>query len=285
MATPFHDDGAVDGAVDEGATRRLARHLVEHGSNGLVVAGSTGESPTLSDEEILRVLRLVREEVGDEILVVCGTGSNDTRHSCELTAAAAQVGADAALVVTPYYNKPNAAGIRTHFEAVAEAVPELPLIVYNIPSRCVVNIPPSLLAELATVDSIVAVKQANNEEIGPIEGLIVLAGNDDVFLRALELGCGGGIQVASHLVGDKMREIWDAMTAGDARRARQINSDLEQVYDALSVTNPVPLKAALSMLGLCEDNLRLPLVSADDEQRAAVRSALEGAGILSGAQR
>lgn len=280
MATPFHDDGAVD----EGAARRLARHLVEHGSNGLVVAATTGESPTLSDEEKLRLLGLVREEVGDEILVVCGTGSNDTRHSCELTAAAAQAGADAALVVTPYYNKPNPAGIRAHFEAVAEAEPDLPLIVYNIPSRCVVNIPPSLLAELATVDSIAAVKQANNEEIGPIDGLVVLAGNDDVFLRALELGCGGGIQVASHLVGDRMREIWDAVRGGERDRAREIDDELKPVYEALSVTNPVPLKAGLSMLGLCSETLRLPLVPADDAQRETVRSALEGAGVLTRAK-
>lgn len=276
MATPF--GGA--GEVDEDAARRLAAHLLEHGSHGLVIAGSTGESATLTDEEKLGLLQAVREEAGDDVLLICGTGSNDTAHSVELTRAAADAGANAALVVTPYYNKPNEAGLRAHFEAVAEAVPELPNILYNIPSRSVINVSRELLADLAaTVPNIVAVKQANNDDIGPIEGMVVLAGNDDVFLRALELGCEGGILVASHIVGDGMREIWDAIEAGDVERAREVDAKIRPVYEAMAVTNPVPLKAALAMLGLCEDTLRLPMVSADADQRAEVRGALESAGI------
>ncbi len=202
------------GGVDVDAARRLAAHLLEHGSHGLVVAGTTGECPTLTDEETVELLRGVRAEVGEAALLVCGTGTNDTRHSRELTKMAAAAGADASLVVAPYYNKPNRAGLRAHFEAVAEAVPELPLVMYNIPSRVVINMPPDLLAELAAVDNIVAVKQANDDELGPIEGLAVLAGNDNIFCRVLEFGGAGGITVASHVAGERMREMWDAARAG-----------------------------------------------------------------------
>jgi len=276
IATPFDEDGGVD----HDATRRLAAHLLEHGSHGLVIAGSTGECPTLTDEEEIELLKTVRAEVGDDVLLVCGTGTNDTRHSCELTRMAADAGADASLVVVPYYNKPNPAGIRAHFEAVAEAVPELPMVMYNIPARVVVNADLQLLAELGRIDNIVAVKQANDEELGPIEGLAVLAGNDNTFLRVLEFGGAGGICVASHIVGERMREMWDAAQAGDLDRAREIDAAITPVYEATSVTtNPIPLKAALEMLGLCADRLRLPLVPADAEQRSAIKAGLDAAGV------
>jgi len=276
LATPF----AESGAVDTDAARRLAAHLLEHGSHGLVVAGTTGECPTLTDEEEIDLLRAVRAEVGDAPLLVCGTGTNDTRHSCELTKMAAEAGADASLVVAPYYNKPNRAGLRAHFEAVAEAVPELPMVMYNIPSRVIVNMPPDLLAELGAIPNVVAVKQANDDELGPIEGLTILAGNDNTFLRVLEFGGAGGITVASHVVGEQMREMWDAAQRGDLDRAREIDSELTPVYEGLSVTtNPIPVKAALEMLGLASGRLRLPLVAADPEQRAAIKTALEGSGL------
>ena len=276
MATPFDESGAVD----HDAARRLAAHLLEHGSHGLVIAGTTGECPTLTDAEEIELLQSVRAEVGDEALLICGTGTNDTRHSCELTKMAAEAGADASLVVIPYYNKPNRAGIRAHFETVAEAVPQLPMVVYNIPARVIVNADPELLAELGRIENIVAVKQANDAELGPIEGLTILAGNDNTFLRVLEFGGGGGICVASHLVGDRMREMWEAAQGGDLERARQIDAEITPVYEATSVTtNPIPLKAALEMLGLAADRLRLPLVSADAEQRAAVKAGLDAAGV------
>lgn len=276
MATPFDERGGVDAD----AARRLAAHLLEHGSHGLVVAATTGECPTLTDEEEILLLRAVRAEVGDDVLLVCGTGTNDTRHSRELTKMAAEAGADASLVVVPYYNKPNRAGLRAHFEAVAEAVPELPLIMYNIPSRVVINMPPDLLGELAQVDNIVGVKQANDDELGPIDGLAVLAGNDNTFLRVLEFGGAGGITVASQVVGDQMREMWDAAERGDLDRARAVDKELTPVYEGLSVTtNPIPVKAALEMLGLASGRLRLPLVAADAEQRAAIKTALEGIGL------
>jgi 4-hydroxy-tetrahydrodipicolinate synthase len=277
MVTPFDDGGRLD---TEGA-RRLARYLAEHGSHGLVIAGTTGESPTLSDDEKMELLGAVRDELGSELTLLCGTGSNDTHHSVELTRRAVDAGADAVLVVTPYYNKPNRAGLRAHFEAVAGAAGDTPIVLYNIPSRCVINLPPDLLAELATIDNVVAVKQANNDELGPIDGLDVLAGNDEIFLRCLELGGTGGILVASHLVGAQMREVYDAATVGELDRARELDSGLRTMYEALTVTsNPTPVKAGLEMLGVIGGRLRLPMVEADEEQRAAVRAALERQGLL-----
>jgi 4-hydroxy-tetrahydrodipicolinate synthase len=277
MATPFDENGAVD----EAAARRLAAHLIEHGSHGVVVAGSTGEAATLDDSEHISLLRAVVEEIGGEATVICGTGTNDTRHSVELTKAAAEAGAHGALIVTPYYNKPTFPGIRRHFEAIAAAVPSLPLIAYNIPSRVVIDVSPAELAELARIDSVVAVKQANNDELEPIEGMALLAGNDDIFLRTLELGGAGGIAVASQVVGEEMREIWDAAQAGDLERAREIDARLRPVYDAMGfVTNPIPVKAALEMTGLIpHGGLRLPLVELEADQRTTLREALDAAGV------
>jgi 4-hydroxy-tetrahydrodipicolinate synthase len=273
MVTPFADDGSVD--LER--ARALATHLVGHGSHGLVVSGTTGESPTLSDDEKIDLLTAVLEEVGDRATIISGTGSNDTHHTVELTRRAAQAGAHGVLVVTPYYNKPNEAGLRAHFAAAAEAAGDTPLVVYNIPSRCVLNLAPEFLAALAAeIPNVLAVKQANNDDLAPIEGMDVLAGNDDVFARCLELGGTGGILVASHVVGDQMREIYDAAIAGDHDRARAIEAELRPVYEALTVTaNPIPVKAALEAQGLIGGGLRLPMVPASDAEREVVRDALE----------
>jgi 4-hydroxy-tetrahydrodipicolinate synthase len=277
MVTPFEESGAVD----EAAARRLASFLVENGSHGVVVAGSTGEAATLDDDEHISLLRAVVEEIGDEATVICGTGTNDTRHSIELTKASAEAGAAAALIVTPYYNKPNPAGVLAHFEAIAGAVPDLPLLAYNIPSRVIVNVSPAELAALAQIDNVVGVKQANNDELELIDGMAVLAGNDDVFLKTLEIGAAGGILVASQLAGPQMREMWDTALAGDIERAREIDVSLRPLFEALSVTiNPIPIKTAMHMAGLIpSDTLRLPMVPADEAQRAVVRTALEGLGL------
>jgi 4-hydroxy-tetrahydrodipicolinate synthase len=281
MVTPF----SADGAVDLDAARGLARRLVEQGSHGLVVAGTTGESPTLSDTEKLKLLEAVKAEVTERATVICGTGSNDTAHTVELTRSACRVGADAVLVVTPYYNKPNRAGLRAHVEAAADAAGSVPLVLYNIPSRCVINLEPAFLAELAAeIENVVAVKQANNDDLAAIEGLDVLAGNDEIFLRTLALGGTGGILVASHLVGAEMRAIYDAHEDGDESRAAEIDAELAPIYDALTVTaNPIPVKAALEMMGVIPGHLRLPMVPADAVQRATVRDALEAKGLLSAA--
>jgi len=276
MVTPFSEDGEVDLP----AARRVARFLTENGSDGLVLAGTTGESPTLDDSEKLALVRAVREEVGPEAQLIAGTGSNDTRHSVELTRAATEAGADAALIVTPYYNKPNPAGIRAHFEACAAAT-DAPVIAYNIPSRCVVNVPPSELERIAAaIPNLIAVKQANDDELGPLEGLEVLAGNDNVFLRCLESGGTGGILVASHIAGPEMRELADAAEQGEHERAARLDAELQPLYEALSVTtNPIPVKTALEMLGVCSARMRLPMVPADDAQRDAIRAALEARGL------
>ena len=278
MVTPFDEGGALD--LD--AARSLASRLVEQGSHGLVVAGTTGESPTLSDREKLDLLRAVKEEVGDRAQIICGTGSNDTHHAVELTRGACRLGADAVLVVTPYYNKPNRAGLRAHFETVAAAAGDTPVALYNIPSRCVVNLSPDFMAELAAeIDNVVAVKQANNDELGPIEGLDVLAGNDEIFLRTLELGGTGGILVASHLVGPEMRSIYEAHEGGDAARAHELDAELHPIYEMLTVTaNPIPVKAALEMMGVIGGAMRLPMVPASSQERSVVRAALERQGLL-----
>jgi 4-hydroxy-tetrahydrodipicolinate synthase len=277
MVTPF----AEDRSVDEATARKLARRLIEHGSHGLVLAGTTGESPTLDDAEKLSLLQTIRDELGPEVLLICGTGSNDTRHSERLSAAAADAGADAVLAVTPYYNKPNRAGIIAHYTAIARAS-GVPVILYNIPSRVVVNVPPDLLAELAQIENVIGVKQANDDELQPIDGLRVLAGNDGTFLRTLEMGGPGGILVASHLVGTEMREIYDAMQAGDNERAHEIEASVRPIFEILSKNNPIPVKAALELLGICSARARLPIVEADDEQRAEVRRVLEAHGPLAG---
>ena len=200
MVTPFRADGEVN---DEAAVA-LGRYLLRHGSDGLVVAGTTGEGATLSDEELTELVRLIAGELGSEGSVVAGAGTNDTRHAVHLTEAVIEAGAQAVLSVTPYYNKPNRRGIVRHFEEVARAAAGTPVILYNIPGRTAVNMGPDLLAELAQIDGIVAVKQANSDELQPIDGLAVLAGNDDILARNLDMGGAGGICVASHVVGPEM---------------------------------------------------------------------------------
>jgi 4-hydroxy-tetrahydrodipicolinate synthase len=277
MVTPF----AEDRSVDEAAARKVARHLIDNGCHGLVLSGTTGESPTLDDEEKLALLRAVRDEVGPDVLIICGTGSNDTRHSERLSAAAADNGADAVLAVTPYYNKPNFTGIKAHYDAVAKAA-GIPVILYNIPSRVVVNLSAEQLAELARIDNVVAVKQANDDELGPVDGLRILAGNDGTFLPTLEMGEAGGILVASHLVAAEMRDIYDAVQAGDLDRAREIDAKLRPIYEMVSHVNPIPVKAALELLGICSSRARLPIVEANEDERDEIRQVLERQGLLAG---
>ncbi len=276
MATAFRPDGELD--ID--STRKLAAYLVENGSHGLVVAGSTGESSTLEDDEKIDLTKAVVEEVGPEVTVIVGSGSNDTRHSVELTKMAAEAGADAALIVTPYYVRPNRAGIRRHFEAVAEGSPGFPIVAYNIPSRTGINMPPEFLAELAQIDEVKAVKQANDDDLGPIEGLDVLAGNDGTFLPTLKFGGAGGILVASHLDNGRMRTIWDLWQEGRHDEAEALDNQLQPLYEAMGVVvNPIPVKAALAARGLLPPTMRLPLVEPTDQERDAVEELLAEAGV------
>jgi 4-hydroxy-tetrahydrodipicolinate synthase len=274
MVTPFRSDGSVD----EEAAVAIGRYLLANGSHGLVVCGTTGEAATMTDEEHLGVVDLIVRELGDEGVVVAGTGSNDTRHAVHLTEQAVEHGVDAVLSVTPYYNKPNRRGILAHFREVARAAGSTPVILYNIPGRTATNMPPDLLAELAQIDGIEAVKQANSDELQLIDGLAVLAGNDDIYARCLDIGGAGGICVASHVVGPEMRRMYDEP---DARA--EIDASLHEIYAAMFVTaSPAPVKAALAMLGHDPGGLRLPLVECDDAEREHVREALARHGLLTG---
>jgi 4-hydroxy-tetrahydrodipicolinate synthase len=271
IVTPFDDDLQVD----EEAFVDLLRHLCTHGSDGVVVCGTTGEAPTLSDEEHLRLIELAVHERPDGATVVAGTGSNDTHHACVMTARATELGADAVLSVTPYYNKPNRRGLRRHFEEVARAT-DRPVILYNIPGRTALDMPNDVLAELAQIERVDYVKQANNENLAPVDGLGIYAGNDDILARTLDIGGVGGICVASHIVGEEMRRMVDEPD----ERAR-IDGSLRGVYEAMAVTtNPIPVKAALNLLGHRVGGLRLPLVEADEHEQAAIRGALERHGLL-----
>ena len=284
VVTPFRADGAIDTA----AFRRLCAHVVDTGSDGVVVAGTTGEAPTLTDEERLALFASAVEAVGDRATVVAGTGTYSTAHSVHLTGQAHELGVDAVLVVTPYYNKPPARGIVEHFRAIAAAT-DRPVIVYNIPQRVVVNIEPETLAELAEIPNVVAVKQATTDldqarRILAETDLALYAGNDDLLMPFLELGAAGGILVYTHLVGPRVRELVRRFREGDVEGARAIDAELRPVIDALAVTtNPIPVKAALAMVGHDAGGLRLPLVEATDDERAAIRDVLERAGVLAGA--
>ena len=280
IVTPFRDDGAID--FD--AFQKLAHHLVTNGSDGIVVAGTTGESPTLSDSERLDLFRSALEAVGEEASVVAGTGTYSTAHSVHLTEQAHELGADGFLVVTPYYNKPPQRGIVAHFEAIA-AASDLPIVVYNIPSRVVVNIEPETITRLAEIETVRAVKQANDDLAQARHivdtGLDLYAGDDNLVQPFLELGGVGGICVHTHVVGQQVADQVQAALAGDLERARDLDDSLAPAYDLLKVqTNPIAIKAALRLLGHAVGGHRLPLVDPDENEVAQVRGCLERLGLL-----
>jgi 4-hydroxy-tetrahydrodipicolinate synthase len=271
MVTPFD----AQGRVDEAAAVNLMHHLADHGSDGLVVCGTTGEATTLTDDEHVRMIELAVQEMGERMSIVAGAGSNDTRHAVHLTERCTEAGAHAILSVTPYYNKPNRRGIVRHYEEVARAT-DKPIPLSHIPGRTGTNMPPDLLAELAQIEHVEGVKQANDDELQPIDGLAVYAGNDGTLARALDLGEPGGVLVASHIVGDEMRRMVD-----EPENRAEIDASLRDVYDTLFLTaNPICTKAALNMLGVRVGGLRLPLVEASDDEAAAVRAMLERHGLL-----
>ena len=282
MVTPF----AADGSLNLDSARRLAHHLVDTGSDGIVVCGTTGEGPTVTDREKLDLFEAVVTEVGASATVIANTGTYDTHHSVALTRSALATGVDGFLVVTPYYSKPPRPGIVAHFQAIAEAADGRPVIVYNIPQRVVVNLEPDVLAELGEIPNVVAVKQATADldqarRVVEDTGLVLYAGNDDLVMPFLELGGAGGICVASHVAGRQYRHMIDLAQQGDVAGARAIDESLRGLLAALAVTtNPIPVKAALNLLGHDVGGLRLPLVQADAAQTQAVAQALEASGIL-----
>jgi 4-hydroxy-tetrahydrodipicolinate synthase len=271
MVTPFD----ADGRVDEEAAVRLMHHLVEHGSDGLVVCGTTGEASTLADEEHLGMIRLAVEEMRGRCTIVAGVGSNDTRHAVELTERATALHPDALLSVNPYYNRPSRRGIVRHYEEVTRAT-NLPILLYNIPQRTAADLPNELLAELAQLDNIVGVKQANPANLAKIDGLRIYAGNDDMLADVLDLGEAGGVLVASHVVGEEMRRMVD-----EPERRREIDASLKDVYRDLSIAPMAcTVKAALNLLGISVGGPRLPYVELDEQETAIVREMLERHGML-----
>jgi 4-hydroxy-tetrahydrodipicolinate synthase len=280
IATPFRSDGSV--ALDR--FRDLASFLVDNGSDGLVVCGTTGESPTLSDEEKFALWETAVDLLGGRATVVAGTGTYDTAHSIRLTKKATEIGVDALLVVTPYYNKPPQRGIVEHFKAIA-AESDLPIVVYNIPSRVVVNIEPETIEQLAEIPTVRAVKQAHDDldEAAHIPGfgLDLYAGDDYLIYPFLELGGVGGVCVHTHVAGPQVKEMVATYRSGDAARAKEIDEALRPVYELLKVVgNPIAIKAALNLLGHEVGGLRLPLVEATEEETERVRSCLERLGAL-----
>lgn len=271
IVTPFDENLEVD----EEAFVSLIQHLAANGSDGIVVCGTTGESPTLVTEETLRLFELAVAERPEGMAVIAGCGSNDTRHAVHLTEAATERGVDGILSVTPYYNKPNRAGLKRHFEEVARAT-DKPVVLYNIPSRAALDMPNDLLAELAQIERIDYVKQANEENLAKVDGLRVFAGDDSMLADVLDLDEAGGILVASHIVGPEMRRMVD-----EPDRRRAIHDSLSEVFAAMFCTaSPAPVKAALAMIGVPVGGVRLPLVEVDEEQAAIVRGALERHGLL-----
>jgi 4-hydroxy-tetrahydrodipicolinate synthase len=285
IVTPFQEDGSVD--LDR--FRELCLHLVGNGSDGLVVAGTTGESPTLSDEERFSLFETAMDAVGGRATVIAGTGTYSTAHSVHLTERAHELGVDGYLVVTPYYNKPPPRGTIEHFRAIAE-VSDRPIVVYNIPQRVVVNLEPETIIQLAEIPSVAAVKQAT-EDLGQARrivaetGLDLYAGNDDLVYPFLEVGGVGGVCVHTHLVGTRVKEMIRRFREGDQHGAKEIDEELKPLVGALAVTtNPIPVKAALNLIGHDVGGLRLPLVEATEEEAEVVRGALERAGLLAPAR-
>jgi 4-hydroxy-tetrahydrodipicolinate synthase len=278
--TPFD----AEGKVDYDRYGELCRYLIENGSDGVVVSGTTGEAPTLSDDERLGLLQAALDAVGDRATVIAGTGTYSTDHSIHLTKQADEAGAHGVLVVTPYYNKPPPRGIVAHFKAVAAAT-ELPLMVYNIPSRVVINIEPETMAELAEIPNVTSVKQANadiDQARRIVElGLELYAGDDNIIYPFLEVGGKGGVCVHTHVVGPRVKEMIRRFGEGDREGAKRIDEELAPAYELLGVvTGPIQIKAALTMLGHDVGGLRLPLVEASDEEGAQIRDCLERLGVL-----
>ncbi len=283
MVTPFREDHSLD---YDGA-QALANYLLDHGSDGVVIAGSTGESPTLTYKEKAELFRVVGEAIRGKGKLLCGTGTYSTAETLELTQAAEDAGADGLLVVTPYYNKPPQRGLIAHFERVADAT-ELPIMAYNIPGRTATRIEHDTLIRLAQKPNIVAVKDSTGDFQG-VSKLIaeapsefeVYSGDDWATFGYVCLGAVGIVSVASHLVGPQIRQMIELIETGDVPAARKIHEDLSPLYNALFVTsNPIPLKAALEMVGRSAGVPRLPLVPASQEERDRVHKALEDAGLL-----
>jgi len=283
MVTPFNENLEVN----YDAAQALAELLVQTGSSGLVVSGTTGESPTLTHEEKITLFRKVKEAVGNRAAVLAGTSTYDTAESVRLSQEAERAGVDGLLLVAPYYNRPSQEGLYQHFKTIAHAV-DLPVMIYNIPGRTGVNVEPSTLLRLAEITNVVAVKEASGNlnhmsEIcaGAPDGFLVYSGDDSLTLPLLAVGGVGVVSVASHVVGRDIRRMCEAFFAGKVQEATKLHHRMLPLFKALfCTTNPVPVKAALNMLGANVGGVRLPLVEANDREREIIRKALRDYGLL-----
>ncbi len=283
MVTPFNKDMTVNYEQ----VKKLARHLVQTGSDGLVVAGTTGESPTLSKEEKVELFRVVVEEVGGDATVIAGTGGNNTSASVELTQVAEKVGVDGIMLVGPYYNKPSQEGLYQHFKTIAKNT-NLPVMLYNVPGRTSVNILPQTVVRLSEIENIVAIKEAsgNIDQVSELRRLLpdhfaIYSGDDSMTLPIMSLGGKGVVSVASHIIGSRLQEMVNAFTSGNVTMATKIHCSLFPVFKALFITsNPVPVKAALNMLGWQVGVPRLPLVEATQAEKDVIKKALTDAKLL-----
>jgi 4-hydroxy-tetrahydrodipicolinate synthase len=283
MITPMKENGEVD--FDSAA--KLACHLVETGSEGIVVSGTTGESPVLSSEEKCQLLKVVREAVSGKASVIAGTGSNDTAATIELTKEAEKVGCDGIMLVTPYYNKPSQEGLYQHFKAVASET-GLPIILYNVPGRTSTNMLPVTVARLAEIENIVAVKEASGslEQVVDIKrntpsDFLIYSGDDFMTLPMLSVGGYGVISVASHVAGKMIQEMITSFVTGKVKAARELHLKLFPLFKVLFITtNPVPVKAAVELIGINAGAPRLPLIGASEEEIDAIKQELDKLGLI-----
>lgn len=271
IVTPFDDELKVD----EDAFVALLHHVIDSGSDGIVVCGTTGEAATLTNDEHLRLVEIACAERPEGATILGSTGSNDTAQACAMTERVTELGVDGVLSVTPYYNRPNRRGLVRHYTEIAHAT-DKPIVLYNIPARTATDMPNDLLAELAQIERVDYVKQANDDNLALVDGLGVYAGNNETFARTLDMGGAGGIVVASHIAGPQMRRMVD-----EPDRRAELDASLKDLYSALSVTtNPIPVKAALNLLGHSVGGPRLPLAEADEAETEVIRAALIAGGFL-----
>ena len=278
MVTPF--DSQMQ--VDYGKARKLAKYLIENGSDGIVVSGTTGESPTLTKEEKIKLMEVVLDEVGDRAKVIAGTGSNNTLGSVEMTKAAEKTGVHGIMAVVPYYNKPPQDGLYNHFRMIAEST-NLPVMLYNVPGRTAVDLDADTVGRLAQIDNITAIKEASGsmDQVSEIrrkvsDDFIIYCGDDSLTLPMLALGCSGVISVVSHVVGSEIQQMVKAFLAGDTVRAAQIHMELFPVFKTMFITaNPIPVKTCLNLMGQEVGGLRPPLVHATEDEIGTLKSLLQ----------
>jgi 4-hydroxy-tetrahydrodipicolinate synthase len=283
MVTPFKSDGSVDYK----RAAELANYLADNGSDGIVVHGTTGESPTLTHEEEYEMYKTVKKAVGGRVKVIAGTGSNSTAETLEATKHAEKIGVDGVMIVVPYYNKPSQEGQYQHYKTVAEST-KLPIIIYNIQGRTGVNMTADTVARLAKIKNIVAIKEAsgNMDQVSEIRAktpkeFMIFSGDDDKTLEIMKRGGVGVISVASHLVGKEIKKMCELFHAGKADEAKMINDRLAPLFKVIFITvNPTPIKAALNMIGQPVGGLRLPLIEANDPEKEQIRKVLKDLKIL-----